>query len=212
MNCNVNGVGDPNRASHAFVSGQKEKQRAAHPRRPDIGLSHCLLVIAMAEAAALMLAHFPASEFLWYLNQDVFRFMENARDSLNSPISWLICQTTLDWDLTLAFLVLLAYRLRWRFAVALIGHGCLMFAGFLTYDWAVAMKLPESASLEPIIALCEQPNGAVLVLACGAALLATILAHLTYLAGRSSIWRGQIHAPNSNPHRAGSDPGLCRRR
>jgi hypothetical protein len=168
-----------------------------------------LSVIAMAEVAALLLAHFPASALLWYINQDVFGFMEVARESPASSIFPVIRQTTLYWDLGLAFAVLLMYRLRWRFGAALISHACLIFVGLLAFDWAVATKLPRTASLKPVIAVFGQPNGAVLLLACGAALLSAILAHLTYLAGSRSIWLGQTHERIAHSHRPGGGSDIC---
>jgi hypothetical protein len=150
-----------------------------------------LSVIALAEAAALLLAHFPTSIFLWHLNLEVFKFVEVARESSPSPVNLLINQATLYWGL--AVIVLLIYRTRWRFGAALISNACLMFVALLTLDWVVAMWLPKTASLDSAIAVFGQPNGAVLLLACGAALLSAISAHLTYLAGSRSIWRGQTH-------------------
>lgn len=168
-----------------------------------------LAVIAMAELAALLLAHFPGSVLVWYLNQEVFRFMENARDSLTSPVHLLLNQTTLYWDLGLALVVLLVHRLRWRFGAAVISHACLMFVGLLTYDWAMAMKLPKTASLDPVIAAFGQANGTVLLLASGAALLSAGLAHLTYLAGSSSIWLNQTHDRGARSRAVSGDSDIC---
>ena len=138
-----------------------------------------LSVIALAEAAALLLAHFPTSIFLWHLNLEVFKFVEVARESSPSPVNLLINQATLYSDLGLAVIVLLIYRTRWRFGAPLISNA--------------SMRSPKTASLDSAIAVFGQPNGAVLLLACGAALLSAISAHLTYLAGSRSIWRGQTH-------------------
>lgn len=168
-----------------------------------------LAVVAMAELAALLLAHFPSSAFVWYLNQEVFRFMENARDSLTSPVHLLLNQTTLYWDVGLALVVLLVHRVRWRFGAALISHACLMFSGFLIFDWAVAMKLSKTASLTPVIAAFGQANGTVLLLAGGAALLSAGLAHFTYLAGSSSIWLAQTRDRNTHPRRIGGNSDIC---
>lgn len=171
-----------------------------------------LSVIALAEAAALLLAHFPTSIFLWHMNLEVFKFVEVARESSPSPVNLLINQTTLYWDLGIAVIVLLVYRARWRLSAALISHACLIFVGLVTLDWVAAMWLPKTTSLDSAIAVFGQPNGAVLLLACGAALLSTISAHLTYLTGSRSIWQGQTHERNARSHRPGDDSDLRNRR
>lgn len=146
---------------------------------------------------------------LWYLNQEVFRFMETARHSPAAPLFPLINQTTLYWALGLALVALLAYRARWRFSAALISHACLIFAGLLTYDWAVAMTLPRTASLEPVIAAFGQTNGEVLVMATGVALVSAVLAHLTYLAAIRSELRGQTLDRGTYSHCIGGDSDFC---
>jgi hypothetical protein len=168
-----------------------------------------LSVIALAEAAALLLAHFPSSMLLWYLNQEVFHGLEIARASQAPLVHLLINQTTLFWDLGLILVVLLVYRARWRFGAALISHACLIVVGLITCYWAVAMKLPMTASLKPVIAAFGQTNGAVLLLAGGAALLSAVLAHLTYFAAIRSDWRGRTHDRGAHSHRVGGDTDFC---
>jgi hypothetical protein len=71
------------------------------------------------------------------------------------------------------------YRL--RIEINLRSHSLAARRGLLTLDWVAAMWLPKTASLDSAIAVFGQPNGAVLLLAGGAALLSAISAHLTYL-------------------------------
>jgi prepilin peptidase CpaA len=144
-----------------------------------------LSVFVLAELAARLLAHFPSSEFLWYLNQEVFQLAELVRCSV-SPIRLLINQTTLYWALGGTLITLWAYRARWHFGAALISHFCLIVMGLVTYNWAIAMNLPKAASLTLIIAAFGQTNGAAIFLITGAALLSAIMAHLTYLSGKRS--------------------------
>jgi hypothetical protein len=108
-----------------------------------------LTVIALAESSALLLARFPSVELLWYLNQDVFRFMETGRQFLPSPSVLFLSPATLYWDLGLIVVTLLVYRLRWRFGVAVISHVCLIFTAILTYVWVADRNLPKTVSLDP---------------------------------------------------------------
>jgi hypothetical protein len=151
-----------------------------------------LTVIALAESSALLLARFPSVELLWYLNQDVFRFMETGRQFLPSPSVLFLGPATLYWDLGLIVVTLLVYRLRWRFGVAVISHVCLIFTAILTYVWVADRNLPKTVSLDPLVGAFSQVNGALILLMAGAALLAAILAHLTYLIKIGSVWLGGL--------------------
>jgi len=85
-----------------------------------------------AESAAFLLDRFPASAFLWRVNQEVFRFKENAREVPSSSAHFLFNRETLYWDLVLILVVLTVYRARWWFGAALMSHACLYFAAFMT--------------------------------------------------------------------------------
>ncbi|MCI0600623.1 MAG: hypothetical protein L0Y50_09390 [Beijerinckiaceae bacterium] len=168
-----------------------------------------LSVIALAEVAALLLAKFPSSVFLWYLNQHIFSFMEIARRSPVTPDRLLITQATLYWVLGLALVLVLVYRVRWRFGAAVISHICMIFVGLLTYAWAAAVCVPKSLSIEPVIAALGRTNSSVLMFAIAAALLSAVFAHLTYFAGIFPNWIDRNHDRVTHSHRVGGDPDIC---
>ncbi len=167
-----------------------------------------LSVIGLAEAAALLLAEFPGSVFLWYLNQDVFGFVETARNLPLTSMRLLFTPATFYWVICLALSAVLVYRLGWRLGAALVSHACLLLAGILTYAWAAAVNYPETASLEPVLSMLGLKGSPVLMFALAAALLAAVFAHLTYLAGIFSLWPDRNHDGAIHSHRLGGDSDL----
>ena len=147
--------------------------------------------IAAAELAAKLLAWMPSSEFVWYLNLEVFGVFQRSHYFLSdhfvvpyfqllfiaAPITLLACS---------------GFALRLRLPVAIASNlGC-VYACFLAYTWQKVGAPMQAASLAGAasdsafslsgISLMPGPQAYVLATLLMTSLLSLIASHTSYLA------------------------------
>lgn len=99
-----------------------------------LGIGLVIVAMLAAELASLALSLKPGSEFLWWLNLQVFRGMNAAYASLAAryPLDYHI---TIPILLGLGALTASALRHRQRFALGMLSNAAFIWCGFTAYVW-----------------------------------------------------------------------------
>jgi hypothetical protein len=132
------------RTSLSFVS-YLQAIRGAYVSQT-LGSVAVLGAFAGAEAVAHLLDYFPANEWLWFLNNELFRVFTYARQDA-SPLSVLFTPWALVGAGVMLALAVFAHFLRLKLAVALVANISFVFVANLAYAWFRGVTAYQSASL-----------------------------------------------------------------
>ena len=143
------------------------------------------LTVGAAEAAALALAHFPASEILWYVNLRIFQVFQESAFALQQPLDLPYAQFFL---VALPLLALAAHGLvtNRRFLLAVASQLSFIYAGFVFYCLVSSQPNALSASLSSIVWV-NRPNTYLPLFLVGASLTSFLISHYDYLLGNIVI-------------------------
>jgi hypothetical protein len=136
--------------------------------------------VLAAEGAAYALARSPASEFLWYINLEVFGSFQRTHYALSHLLDVDYLQL-IGVALPVLSLALVGYLARRQLLLAISSNLSFVYAAFIAYSWRGSMPAPRAASLG-IMAVPSRPDFYLFVVLLGASLLSFVISHAIYLA------------------------------
>ena len=144
------------------------------------GPAALILAVICAEGASYGLAHFPSSEWLWYLNLKWFGMFQQSHYALN----WAMGadgEQLLFVAAPIAAAALLGVIFRRSLLVAISSNLSFVYIAFVVYTWWRAKYPAEEASLIFQYAGPSGPDTILLIVLVAVSLVSFVVSHILYI-------------------------------
>ena len=144
------------------------------------GPAALILAVICAEGAAYGLAHFPSSEWLWYLNLKWFGMFQQSHYALNSSLG-VDCEQLLFVAMPLSAAALIGVIFKRSLLVAISSDLSFVYIAFVVYTWWRAKTSAAEASLNFQYVGSSGPDTILLLILVTVSLVSFVVSHILYI-------------------------------
>jgi len=144
-----------------------------------IGPVALFCAVLAAEGAVWALAHSPTSEFLWYVNLQVFGSFQKTHYALSLLVDIDYLQL-IGIATPILALAIIGYLAKRQLLLAISSNLSFVYAAFLIYSWRGAIPPSKAASLGMLVLPSGPDRYLFLFLLC-ASLISFLMSHAVYL-------------------------------